>query len=152
MPNTPSPSPIPQDEVLTAGTVAYAIDYLNAWGLNSVEARKQWETIKAGLKAAEQSAKHNWDGWQQEIARAEEAESHRSSPSAEWRGIDDDAKSGKPILADFGPMGVWRVTWEEAINGLTIWCVDDNKHGPYALRGYSDPYPTRYMPLPEPPK
>ena len=35
---------------------------------------------------------------------------------------------------------------ESYFNGL--WTVDDNKHGPYALRGGS---PTHWMPLPEPP-
>ena len=30
-----------------------------------------------------------------------------------------------------------------------MWCVTDNKLGPYALRGGS---PTHWMPLPEPPK
>lgn len=29
-----------------------------------------------------------------------------------------------------------------------LWTVDDNKHGPYALRGGS---PTHWMPLPPPP-
>lgn len=35
---------------------------------------------------------------------------------------------------------------ESDFNGL--WVVDDNKHGPYALRGGK---PTHWMPLPEPP-
>lgn len=43
---------------------------------------------------------------------------------------------------------VWHDGEEESdFNGL--WCVTDNKLGPFALRGTR---PTHWMPLPEPPK
>lgn len=49
-------------------------------------------------------------------------------------------------------MPVRQVLWCEPDNsGFEIWSVDDNKHGPFALRGYINPYPTHWMPLPAPP-
>lgn len=37
-------------------------------------------------------------------------------------------------------------------DGSFIWCVDDNKHGEYALRGYVDGDDTHWMKLPPEPK
>lgn len=53
-----------------------------------------------------------------------------------WRDIASAPKDGTRILIDFGPCGVHAVAWEEALSGIATWCVDDCKHGPYALRGY----------------
>jgi hypothetical protein len=46
---------------------------------------------------------------------------------------------------------VHRARWSDAIHGSGIfgWVVDDCKHGPYALRGYT--VVTHWMPLPDPP-
>ena len=48
-----------------------------------------------------------------------------------------------------GLLKEWREVQAERING--IWCVDDDKHGPYGLRGYIDKgptAPTHWLPLP----
>ena len=75
-----------------------------------------------------------------------------------WQPIETVPKDGSLILVSFGAKGVravaWDSLWDDEVtpeNGL--WCVNDDKHGPYALRGYSDTYkaPTHWMPLPSPP-
>ncbi len=46
--------------------------------------------------------------------------------------------------------GMYVACLDERVHGKGIWgwSVDDNKHGPYPLRGAS---PTHWMPLPDPP-
>ena len=72
-----------------------------------------------------------------------------------WQPIETAPQDGTRILVSFGTMGVWLVSWTEpSHDDWEIWCTDDNKHGPYALRGYSDDgprAPTHWMPLPKPP-
>lgn len=77
-----------------------------------------------------------------------------------WQPIETAPKDGTLILISFGEKGVRAVSWDSPWadpvtleNG--IWCVDDDKHGPYPLRGYNDVgynAPTHWMPLPEPPE
>ena len=71
---------------------------------------------------------------------------------SEWQPIETAPKDGTSILVYFGTIGVRQVAWTEpSYADWEIWCVDDNKHGPYALRGYSDEgprAPTHWMPLP----
>lgn len=73
-----------------------------------------------------------------------------------WQAMDSAPKDGTPILVWFDKpgLGVLRVTWE-APQGQddewAIWCVDDNKFGPYALRGYSEGDAKAWQPLPPPP-
>lgn len=80
----------------------------------------------------------------------------RSEPVG-WMGIDSAPKDGTRILVSFGNMGVREVAWLEPENAsFEIWCVDDNKHGPFALRGWSDHdgslnAPTDWQPLPPAP-
>ena len=74
----------------------------------------------------------------------------------EWQPIETAPKDRTHILVYFGTMGIWQVSWTEPAScDWEIWCTDDNKHGPYALRGYNDTgprAPTHWMPLPEPPQ
>src|SRR5205085_5223681 len=76
---------------------------------------------------------------------------------AAWQPIETAPKDGTPILVFFKHGGgVMRVTWDsphydEVTPENGIWCVDDNKHGPYALRGYSEGDDTHWMPLPDAP-
>ena len=59
-----------------------------------------------------------------------------------WQPIETAPHDGSRILvyADYEMFVVrWIDDW---------WHVNDNKHGPYSLRG---PEPTHWMPLPEPP-
>lgn len=70
----------------------------------------------------------------------------------EPRPIDTAPKDGTPILVFFDRPGLgWmRVTWDDphGDGDYAIWCVDDNKHGPYPLRGYSEGDDLAWMPLP----
>lgn len=71
-----------------------------------------------------------------------------------WQPIETVPKDGSSILVYFksAALGVQQVFWHDIHNlGDGIWCVDDNKHGPYALRGYCDGDDTHWMPLPAPP-
>jgi hypothetical protein len=74
---------------------------------------------------------------------------------SEWQPIETVPKDGTRILVYFGSMGVREVFWSDAHDAdFKLWCVDDNKHGPYYLRGWSETgerAPTHWMPLPEPP-
>lgn len=68
----------------------------------------------------------------------------------EWQPIETAPKDGTAILVYTG--SGWYVTaWlqgDDTDAGIDWWYVDDNKHGPYPLRGNS---PTHWMPLPNPP-
>ena len=77
-----------------------------------------------------------------------------------WYRIDDPEnplpKDGTEILIYFTGKGWkqvrWDSPWERNVtpqNGS--WCVDDDKHGPYALRGYRLEDMKAWMPLPPPP-
>jgi len=72
-----------------------------------------------------------------------------------WYPIETVLKDGTVILVSFGTIGIWAVAWTEpAYADYLIWCVDDRKHGPYALRGYCDEgptAPTHWQLLPPPP-
>lgn len=75
-----------------------------------------------------------------------------NEPVSAWRNIASAPKDGTELLAYFGPhVGVKQVAWTEGQNGFVFWCVDDEKFGPYMLRGYNDPYPTVWQPLPPSP-
>ena len=67
----------------------------------------------------------------------------------EWRiPIETAPKNGTDILvATRETMHV--VRWINIHGDFDYWAVDDNKHGPFTLRGKA---PTHWMPLPEPPK
>lgn len=88
-------------------------------------------------------------------------ESHPSPPEgmAGWKPIATAPKDGTLILVHFKSKGVRAVSWDspfhdEVTEENGIWCVDDDKHGPYGLRGYNDDgptAPTHWMPLPAPP-
>lgn len=72
-----------------------------------------------------------------------------------WQPIETAPRDGTPILVSFKNKGVFRVTWEDPWGDdpdMAIWCVDDEKHGPYPLRGYVDGDDMGWMPLPTPPE
>ena len=59
---------------------------------------------------------------------------------------------GSTILAFFKHIGWITVSWCEPANAdWEIWCVDDQKHGPFALRGYRDGDLTHWANLPKDP-
>ena len=60
---------------------------------------------------------------------------------AEWQPIETAPKDGQAILVTDG-MDCYCVEWDEEFDW---WAVDDNKLGPFRLRGSA---PTHWMPLP----
>lgn len=66
----------------------------------------------------------------------------------EWQPIETAPKNGTDILVMTGET-MHVVRWINIHGDFDYWAVDDNKHGPFTLRGKA---PTHWMPLPEPPK
>ena len=62
-------------------------------------------------------------------------------PMTEWRPIETAPKDGQAILVTDG-RGCYCVEWSEEFDW---WTVDDNKLGPFRLRGSA---PTHWAPLP----
>lgn len=62
-----------------------------------------------------------------------------------WQDISTAPKDGTEILV-YCPHGFYVVQWGTA--DIDWWAVDDNKHGPFPLRGAA---PTHWMPLPPAP-
>jgi len=87
----------------------------------------------------------------------------RAPAPTEWRdiGTQEPPKDGGDILIYCQPItgrlqGVFQVSWcnpwdEPTTPENGAWCVDDNKHGPYPLRGWCDGDITHWMPLPAAP-
>lgn len=63
----------------------------------------------------------------------------------DWQSIETAPKDGTAVLVSAGPF-IHRVEWDEEFEW---WAVDDNKLGPFRLRGSA---PTHWMPLPAAPK
>lgn len=69
-----------------------------------------------------------------------------------WLPMDSAPRDGTRILVAFKRSGVEAVSWAPSpATGFEIWCVDDHKVGPYALRGYVEADVLGWMPLPDPP-
>jgi len=71
---------------------------------------------------------------------------------SDWQPIETAPKDGTEILVFVPPSTYTRgyvrsVQWRD--HDIDFWHVEDNKHGPFPLRGGS---PTHWIPLPEPPK
>lgn len=62
-----------------------------------------------------------------------------------WQPIETAPKDGSGILVTAAGFS-YAVEWSDEFDW---WCVDDNKLGPFRLRGQA---PTHWMPLPQPPK
>lgn len=75
---------------------------------------------------------------------ARAALSAAAKPVEQWRPIETAPKDGTDVLVHAAG-STYAVSWCEEAEG---WVVDDNKHGPYRLRGS---YPTHWMPLPSAP-
>ena len=67
---------------------------------------------------------------------------------SEWQPIETAPKDGTDILVMTGET-MHVVRWINIHGDFDYWAVDDNKHGPFTLRGKA---PTNWMPLPDPPK
>jgi len=64
----------------------------------------------------------------------------------EWQPIETAPKDGTDILVMTGET-MHVVRWINIHGDFDYWAVDDNKHGPFTLRGKA---PTHWMSLPEP--
>lgn len=77
---------------------------------------------------------------------------------SEWKPIETAPRDGTEVLIYFGPrVGVKSASWtspyaDDRDGKWASWCVDDGKFGPHPVRGYSEPYPTCWHPLPAPPE
>lgn len=71
-----------------------------------------------------------------------------------WKTIETAPRDGTSILLYNKRTGtVFAARWTKPQNAdFEIWCVDDNKFGPYAVRGYIECDLTHWMPLPKGPK
>jgi len=87
---------------------------------------------------------HRLESFKEDNARLRE-ENPPQSLSA-WQPIATAPKDGTDILVMTGET-MHVVRWENVHGDFDYWVVDDNKHGPFTLRGKE---PTHWMPLPEP--
>ena len=83
-----------------------------------------------------------------EYLRQENERLKADAERIEWQPIETAPKDGTDILVMTGET-MHVVRWINIHGDFDYWAVDDNKHGPFTLRGKA---PTNWMPLPEPPK
>ncbi len=76
----------------------------------------------------------------------ERLKSNQTQLLSSWQPIATAPKDIRPILVMTGET-MHVVRWENVHGDFDYWVVDDNKHGPFTLRGKE---PTHWMPLPEP--
>jgi Lar family restriction alleviation protein len=124
----------------------------NARVRNALEALR--EALNPPLILATDDATHIAEWYRERVHRAYYALFDQSPADAkaggQWQPIETAPKDeNTPILVYAPGSGYYVVTWEN-FDSSTVgwWHVDDNKHGPYALRGES---PTHWMPLPSRP-
>ena len=81
--------------------------------------------------------------------RDKEIERLKQPVTDQWQPMETAPRDGTRILVDFGNChGVHAVAWGEA-KGIDCWYVDDNKHGPWPLRGWIETDVRGWMPLPQ---
>ena len=83
-----------------------------------------------------------------DLLREENERLRKDAERIEWQPIETAPKDGTDILVMTGET-MHVVRWINIHGDFDYWAVDDNKHGPFTLRGKA---PTNWMPLPEPPK
>ena len=83
-----------------------------------------------------------------DLLREENERLRNDADRIEWQPIETAPKDGTDILVMTGET-MHVVRWINIHGDFDYWAVDDNKHGPFTLRGKA---PTNWMPLPEPPK
>lgn len=75
-----------------------------------------------------------------------------------WQPIETAPRDGREILVYFAGRlaSTYRVGWYNLHGETTpengLWCVDDEKNGPYPLRRYNAEDATHWQPLPPPPE
>ena len=83
-----------------------------------------------------------------DLLREENERLRNDAELIEWQPIETAPKDGTDILVMTGET-MHVVRWINIHGDFDYWAVDDNKHGPFTLRGKA---PTHWMSLPEPPK
>ena len=83
-----------------------------------------------------------------DLLREENERLRKDAGLIEWQPIETAPKNGTDILVMTGET-MHVVRWINIHGDFDYWAVDDNKHGPFTLRGKA---PTHWLPLPEPPK
>ena len=83
-----------------------------------------------------------------DLLREENERLRNDAELSEWQPIETAPKDGTDILVMTGET-MHVVRWINIHGDFDYWAVDDNKHGPFTLRGKA---PTHWMSLPEPPK
>ena len=78
--------------------------------------------------------------------REENERLRKDAGRIEWQPIETAPKDGTDILVMTGET-MHVVRWINIHGDFDYWAVDDNKHGPFTLRGKA---PTHWMSLPEP--
>lgn len=83
--------------------------------------------------------------WKRQGCEFEYAYASPVAVASPWQPIETAPKDGRAILVNAGGFS-YSVEWSEEFDW---WCVDDNKLGPFRLRGCA---PTHWMPLPPAPE
>ena len=83
-----------------------------------------------------------------DLLREENERLRNDAELIEWQPIETAPKDGTDILVMTGET-MHVVRWVNIHGDFDYWAVDDNKHGPFTLRGKA---PTHWMQLPELPK
>lgn len=80
------------------------------------------------------------------------ADRQRRGEPVAWQPIETAPKDGTTILVYFRQHGAMTVFWGDHdydhTSEYATWLVEDHKHGPYPVRGYSKGDDTHWMPLP----
>ena len=108
------------------------------------DAECEVSTQHARITELESQLAQRFDAADMATAAAQGFRDGVASVSAGWQPIETAPKDGQAILVTDG-MDCYCVEWDEEFDW---WTVDDNKLGPFRLRGSS---PTHWMPLPAAP-
>jgi hypothetical protein len=81
-----------------------------------------------------------------DLLREENGRLRKDADRIEWQPIETAPKDGTDILVMTGET-MHVVRWINIHGDFDYWAVDDNKHGPFTLRGKA---PTHWIQLPEP--
>ena len=117
----------------------------DAFTLNAHRAMKMVLTQHARITELESQLAQRFDAADVATAAAQGfRDGAAKEQQAEWQPIETAPKDGQAILVTDG-RGCYCVEWDEEFDW---WTVDDNKLGPFRLRGSA---PTHWMPLPAAP-
>ena len=114
----------------------------DAFTLNAYRAMKMVRTQQARITELESQLAQRFDAADMATAAAQGfRDGAAKEQQAGWRHIETAPKDGQAILVTDG-MDCYCVEWNEEFDW---WAVDDNKLGPFRLRGSA---PTHWMPTP----